>query len=74
MNDIRDYKRRVKRHEKRMKRKERWSAINRRMGRFKAFTIGFLFLAVIMGEPTAMSNMPANGFMISCSGTVWIVI
>ena len=49
MNDIRDYKRRVKRHKKRMKRKERWSAVNRRMGRFKAYTIGFLFVAVIMG-------------------------
>ena len=49
MNDIRDYKRRLKRHEKQMKRKERWSAVDRRLGRFKAYTIGFLVVAVIMG-------------------------
>ena len=48
MNDIRDYKRRVKRHKKRMKRKARWSAIDSRLGRFKAYTIGFLVVAVIM--------------------------
>ena len=49
MNDIRDYKRRLKRHEKQMKRKERWSAVDRQLGRFKAYTIGFLVVAVIMG-------------------------
>jgi len=48
MNDIRDYKRRLKRHEKRMKRKERWSAVDRRLGRFKAYIIGFLVVGVIM--------------------------
>ena len=46
MNDIRDYKRRLKRNEKRMKRSERRSKLNRPvpMPLDKFYTIGFLLV------------------------------
>ena len=55
MNDIRDYKRRLKQHEKRMKRSEKQRKIDRHYSRHhggmasrKAYTIGFLFVAMVV--------------------------